>query len=268
MTDDKKKVPALWLEQAALGELSDASRVALESRIDPDDLNAQRALLNQANEEILRELPSRRLVDAIQRRAQRAKRQERSHQWMSVVWSTASALSIAALLIVLYDDYATIKPGDVASGGHSALEETRIKGLAPHLVIYRKRGAGVERLADGAKARAGDELQVAYVAARQAHGVVVSIDGAGAVTMHLSLSGSSAALSTPRETLLGASYRLDAAPSFERFFLVTADHPFDASQVERAAHELATDPARARSGVLSLPSELRQASFTVIKVQP
>lgn len=268
MSDDKKKVPALWLEQAALGELSDASRVALESRLGAEQLNAQRAVLTQASQEVLRELPSHRLVDAIKRRAQRSRRQQRSHQWMSVAWSAASALSIAALLIVLYDDYSNAAPGAVLDSGNSTLEETRIKGLAPHLVIYRKRGQGVERLNDGAKARAGDELQVAYVAARRAHGVVVSIDGAGAVTLHLSMSGTSAALSAPRETLLPESYRLDAAPSFERFFLVTADHIFDANQVERAARDLAADQVRARSGSLALPADLQQTAFTVIKVQP
>jgi hypothetical protein len=266
MSKREKTVPELWLEQAALGELSDASRLALEARIEPDELSRQRTALQQANEQTLRELPSHRLVDAIKRRAQRAKRQDRTHQWMSVAGSAATALSLAALLVVVYDDYSQVPPS--ADRGEHGLEETRIKGLSPHLVVYRKRGDVVERLADGAKAHAGDELQLAYVAARRAHGVVVSIDGAGAVTMHLSLSGSSAALSMPRETLLAESYRLDAAPAFERFFLVTSGHVFDALQVERAARDLAADRTHARSGVLSLPAGLQQTAFTVIKVQP
>lgn len=264
--DEHKKVPALWVEQAALGELNETKKAALEARIGADALNAQCAALSESNEAILRELPSRRLVQAIQQRAQRAKRQERSHQWMSVAWSTASALSLAALLVVLYDDFSHVgSSGEVVTEGP---DTTRSKGLAPHLVVYRKRGEGVERLADGQKARAGDELQVAYVAAKQAHGVVVSIDGAGTVTMHLSLSGQSAALSTPRETLLAESYRLDNAPAFERFFLVTADAAFDAAAIEQAARQLAAEPTRARHAALSLPAGLQQASFTVIKVQP
>lgn len=267
--NEHKKVPQLWLEQAALDELSDASRAALQSRLGAEELAAQRAALLKSNAEILNELPSRRLVDAIQRRAQRAKRQNRSQQWLSVAWSAASLVSIAALLIVLYDDFSHVGPTENQDGAtNEAADTTRIKGLAPHLVVYRKRGEGVERLADGAKARVGDELQVAYVAARQAHGVVVSIDGAGAVTMHLSLSGQSAALNAPRETLLGESYRLDNAPAFERFFLVTAERAFDAVTVEQAARQLALDAARARHAALVLPAGLQQASFTVIKVQP
>ncbi len=265
MTDDKKKVPALWLEQAALGELKDASRKALQERIDEGELARRQATLAASNEEILEALPSTTMAAAIRQRAERARRQQQTRSWMPGAWTLAPVVSLAALLLIVLSMDGTVT---LESTTPETAETERIKGLSPHLVIYRKRGDAVERLAEGAKARAGDELQVAYVAARQAHGVVVSIDGAGAVTLHLSAAGQSAALSAPRETLLGESYRLDNAPAFERFFLITASHAFDVSLVEQAARQLAADPARAQRGALALPTDLQQASFTVTKVQP
>jgi len=270
MNDSNKKVPALWLEQAALGELNEGSRATLEARLAADELDGHRDTLLRSNEEILRELPSQRLVEAIKRRAERSKRQDRTQQWMSVAWSTASMVSIAALLIVLYDDFASdgsviTQPGQ---GAQQTLEATRIKGLAPHLVVYRKVGDAVERLSDGAKVAAGDVLQVAYVSASARYGVVFSIDGAGAVTFHMPQSGQSVALAATGETLLGQSYQLDTAPAFERFYLVSADHRFDVALVERAAQDLARSLDRGSRPALALPAGLNQVSFVVTKVQP
>jgi hypothetical protein len=267
MTDPKTKVPSLWLEQDALGELSEAARRALQARVGADELAHQRSALQQDNQELLREYPSRTLVDAIKRRSQRARRKDRSYQWMSVAWSTATALSLAAILVVVYDDLssgASVGVAPVASDDPT-IEPTRIKGLTPHLVLYRKAGDAVERLADGAQVGAGDVLQIAYVAARARYGVVVSIDGAGVVTVHLPHAGQSAALAESGETLLGDSYRLDAAPRFERFYFVTADRPFDAAVVEAAARELAR--TRTTQVPLSLAPEFQQNSVAVTKVE-
>ena len=61
----------------------------------------------------------------------------------------------------------------------------RIKGSAidrPALAVYRRTPAGSERLADGDVARAGDLLRVGYQPAGRDYGVILSIDGRGAVT--------------------------------------------------------------------------------------
>ena len=119
----------------------------------------------------------------------------------------------------------------------------RPKGPA-RLHVYRKAAKGVERLPDGAAVRAGDELQLAYVASGHRFGAVVSLDGAGRVTFHLPEGGGRAvSLRASGEVTLPQSYQLDAAPRFERFLLVTGDVPFDTGILPDVIRGSAPPPA-------------------------
>ncbi len=144
--------------------------------------------------------------------------------------------------------------------------DVRLKGLAPHLEVYRQRPGGEpEALAAGAAVRAGDVLQLSYVAASAAYGVVVSVDGRGAVTLHLPEGGGRAvALRRGGAVALAHSYQLDDAPGFERFFLVTGRAPFDASAVVEAARRIAALGA-AETAPLDLPAELAQQAVLLRK---
>jgi hypothetical protein len=141
----------------------------------------------------------------------------------------------------------------------------RIKGMRPALALFRKSERGSEALADGDVARPGDLVRVGYRAAGRAYGVILSIDGRGAVTLHLPAAGGRAAALDPGDTvLLGHSYELDDAPRAERFFLVTSDAPFDVAPVVDAARAAArggTAPPRA----LALPPLLDQSTFLLLK---
>lgn len=69
---------------------------------------------------------------------------------------------------------------------------------------------------------------MSYVAAGRAHGVIVSIDGRGQVTLHFPAdAGAPTALESGRAVPLSHSYELDDAPLFERFMFVTAEAPDD-----------------------------------------
>ncbi len=112
------------------------------------------------------------------------------------------------------------------------------------LRVYRKAARGAERLADGASARPGDQLQLAYLARGQRFGAVVSVDGAGQVTYHLPEKGARAvALQPGGEVTLPDSYQLDAAPQFERFWLITGDRPFETDGLADAVRGLRPPPA-------------------------
>jgi hypothetical protein len=150
----------------------------------------------------------------------------------------------------------------------SALEVTRIKGLDPHLVLYRAESGGreVELLHDGAPVHAGDVIQVGYVAAGRAHGVLLSIDGAGAVTLHSPADAAgSTALEPGGEVRLDYAFALDAAPAFERFFFVTSPEPLAPRDVLERARRLAADPGRADSDPLDLPADWEQSSVLLRK---
>jgi len=143
-------------------------------------------------------------------------------------------------------------------------EQTEIKG-DPGLLVFRKRESRLERLSQGAHAAQGDQLQLDYVHSA-GYGVVLSLDGAGRITLHLPQAGTDAAVRlTNGQVRLPSSYELDDAPRFERFFIVTADAPFSAATVVDAARSLSHSSAAA-TGKLPLPPEtFRQASIRIAK---
>jgi hypothetical protein len=149
-------------------------------------------------------------------------------------------LAGAAALMMARPEVGPVTEGEVVHDG-------RAKGLAAALVVHRQSGDGEEVLRDGASASAGDVLQLGYRAAGAPHGVVVSIDGRGEVTLHHPASpGGSTALERGGETALPHAYRLDDAPRYERFFLVTDDQPIDVQAVLAAAERLASGPEATR----------------------
>ena len=147
-------------------------------------------------------------------------------------------------------------------------DTTRIKGLEPRLVLYRKGASSdPEQLQPGSAVRQGDVLQIAYQAAGRRHGVIVSVDGRGEVTRHLPVVGNEAATLQPGKLIpLGQAYELDDAPRFERFYLVTADEPFDVDTVFAAVgHTGKSMPNDVADGHLELPASFSQFSFLLRK---
>ncbi|MCX4246550.1 hypothetical protein [Paraliomyxa miuraensis] len=149
----------------------------------------------------------------------------------------------------------------------SSDEPVRIKGLAPHLLLHRQRGGAVEQLSDGAMARAGDLIQISYVAAGNRNGVVVSLDGAGLVTLHHPTRADVPSILVSRgQHALDHAYELDDARSYERFVFVTSgDEPLAAITVMNAAASLAKRGTAARDSPLPLPERWRQSSILLHK---
>lgn len=141
---------------------------------------------------------------------------------------------------------------------------TTAKGLEPKLRLYRKRDSGPERIGTGTLAREGDVLQLGLVAGSAHHGVVVSIDGRGTVTLHHPIDPSAETALSSGERMLPEGYELDDAPEFERFFFVTTDGPTDVSTVMHAAEALAAS-GLSRDAALSLPKPYAQTSVMVRK---
>ncbi len=170
-------------------------------------------------------------------------------------WSFAVAGALVACLLVLRGSR---REGALPT---RAPASERSKGLELELRVYRKRGGTIERLQDGSEAQPRDVVQLGYVRAEFGFGVLLSIDGRGAVTLHQprGSSGSTALSGPPGEQLLDEAYELDDAPAFERFVLVASARPLSAEAVMRAARQLAANPERARREplLLSLPTTQR-----------
>lgn len=103
----------------------------------------------------------------------------------------------------------------------------RAKGDGAHLYVYLKDGNKAIQLANDARVKEGDVLQLSYISSGAQYGAIISIDGSGAVSFHYPESGAtSAKLSGGGEIPLDFAYKLDDAPNFERFFFITGPKPF------------------------------------------
>lgn len=270
----RNNIPELFLEQHALGELAQEQAKTL----DPSQMQNARAALESDNAEILARLPAARMIPRIRSqyamekaRAEALNRNRvRSRRVFSAALATAAA--VVPLVVVLL-----LRPGvgNKTEGPSATLplgsDGVRIKqgSTRPFLTVYRKTQDKVEKLEDGDAAGPGDLIQLAYVARGQTHGVILSIDGAGAVTLHWPRSAdASTLLNLEGEIPLEQAYELDDAPLFERFLFVTSKEPLDVARVKKLAQTLARDVKSAAFAPLEIPKGWTQSSIMLKKVVP
>jgi len=259
------RTPDWLLERIALGELPPEELARARARLLREPDGATRlAALEADTAATLAQHPSGEVARQVASRARvvQARREHPAHRFPSLAAALVPAITAAALVLL-------VRPQVSAPvGPETPVEETRVKGLEPRLTVHRQRAGEAEALADGALAARGDVVQLAYVAAGRAHGVILSVDGRGTVTLHAPESGAgSVPLAPAGSHALPGAYALDDAPGFERFFLVTAEAPFALEEVLAAARSLAGH-GEARTSPLPLPSRYMQASFTLEKSSP
>ncbi|HEY9594374.1 MAG TPA: ActD-like protein [Spirochaetia bacterium] len=261
---EKRIVSDLVLEQYHLGELSAEEGALVRGELSRSaELRARLADLEESDRRILETYPAETMVARIRERAdaqrdvEREKERFRAGRRFSrpLAWG----LSVAAMVLAVFSIVISVE--------HSRSDTTRLKGLTPHLSVFRKTLAGAEELRAGAEASRGDVLQLSYTAADARYGVILSIDGRGSVTWHLPPVGRGTAPSLDQQgtEVLPSAYELDDAPSFERFFLVYGTTPFAVDDVARAAADLAGKPSSAARDPLTLPRGLGQYSLLVKK---
>jgi anti-sigma-K factor RskA len=183
----------------------------------------------------------------------------------------ASPAFAAALLIILV--LFPLRKGDITSPtDHTQQDDILVKGVKeidmskPQLLVHRKRNDRIELLKNGDRGKAGDLLQLAYIAAKQSHGVILSIDGNGSVTLHFpDKENDPTSLVQDKEILLPNAIELDNAPGFERFFFITSNVEINTAEILKKARILANNPDRAKKENMDLPENVNQYSIIIIK---
>jgi hypothetical protein len=261
---DRLEVPDLILEQYRLDELPphDGERVARLLRED-ETLQHRLEALDRSDTEIARQYPPAWMAERVRERLSRGSSVPERPRDRVRRWGVRAAIGVAAIVLVFMLPPRATAPFDSKPAPVTGTD--RIKGLRPALAVYRSSAGGTETLADGDVARPGDLLRLGYTSAGRAYGVIVSIDGRGAVTVHLPPHGARAAsLGRDGRVLLDQAYELDDAPNWERFYFITGDSPFDVAPIletarRSAARDLRSPPA------LAIPGELTQSTFSLQK---
>ena len=246
-----RPVSDLTLERYRLGELPADRAAEVQQWLAEDEGLARRLSALEASDATIRAEHGGWAEEVRRRSAARAA--ARGHRPIVAIGALAAAALVAAVMM----------PRAFAPSAEDT--SVRVKGLRPALVLFRKTPRSSEALENGARVRAGDLIRLGYRSAGRKYGAIVSIDGRGQVTRHLPRQGSAAArLSAGDAILLDHAYELDDAPRWERFYLITADAPFEMALPMDAARRAAR-PAGAAPETLPLPPELEQSTFTLGK---
>jgi len=286
------QIPDIYIEQYLLGELPENLRNQMDELIAQNtELSDRINIIRESNEEILTSYSAESMVRQIMAKTTSADEAHRekikkekspgiingfpvslkniiekisSVSGRRYTLSIASAAAIILLVIFMIPGIRNID--NVKTPGEY---DVRIKGLDSKLLLYRMKGKEVEELKNANTARSGDIIQVGYIAAGNfRHGVILSIDGRGAVTLHLpEVNTSNEKLILNKRVLLKKSYELDDSPSFERFIMILSADPIDTADVMEKAKKLANSRENAVNGLIETGKDSIELSITLKKIE-
>jgi len=261
------RLPDVVLERFHLDELPPDEARAIEARLTNDAALRQRVdALHRSDEEIRRTYSPDWLADRIRARLHRRQMPRGRVRYWGIL-AAAGAMAVLALMILPRRSVPVSPPSGTQGAPSNSVspEDSRIKGLAPTLTVYRRTATTTETLADGTVVRRGDLVRIAYTSAGRPYGVILSIDGRGGITRHLPVDGEvAAALEPGAAVLLDRSFELDDAPRWERFYFVTGASRFAVAPVLESARRTAVNPQPTTSR-LTLPKGLEQFTLTLQK---
>ena len=224
---DVKQISDFKLERYLLGELPEVEMAALRKREAEDELFAARVqMMREEGERFLAENPFSALEDKLENDQRSVERS----LWLRVAAVLVVAFGIFSV-VVLNRQTDIVNDASATSGMDVAMADvdngTRIKGMTAGLEVWKKMGDSAVQMVNLGEAREGDEIQLRYRVPQKCFGMLFSMDGNGTVTMHMGEGNRAVELEPGKMTTLPFAYKLDNAPKFEKFFLLTSGEMFE-----------------------------------------
>ena len=272
-------IPDWKLERFLTGDLPESEMDEIRELEAKDAMLAQRVRkLREDNKAILNKLPFEALAGKLAGSAGTADEmgaaqvvrtadEVRTAPRLSFVkYASAAVLVLAIALVAFFAQRETVVTGaengsDVAAANGAAQtqvalaetpSDTRIKGLDARMEVWKKMPTGIVQLQDLDEVREGDEIQLRYAVPEKCFGILFSMDGNGALTLHMGNGEKSVELAPGKMNSLPFAYKLDDAPYFEKFFFVTSPNEF-------AVEEKDVDKLLKRSDVNVIGFTLKKA---------
>ena len=231
-------IPDWKLERYLTGDLPEGEMSEIRELEKTDEVFARRVkMLREDNAAILRKMPFERLAEKMDARDCGAERRNNVIHFGFVKFAAAAALVLAVVSVALFSQREVVPDaGAQAMDVAMAVQDdgTRIKGMDARMEIWKKTGDSAVQMLNLDEAREGDEIQLRYSVPEKCFGLLFSMDGNGTVTMHMADGSQAVALEPGKMTTLPFAYKLDNAPKFEKFFLLTSQKDFaiDASNID------------------------------------
>ncbi|MDY6263438.1 MAG: hypothetical protein SPM09_03420 [Fibrobacter sp.] len=224
---DVKQISDFKLERYLLGELPEVEMAALRKREAEDELFAARVkMMREEGKRFLAENPFSGLEDKLENYQRSVERS----LWLRIAAVLVVAFGIFSV-VVLNRQTEIVNESSATSGMDVAMADvdngTRIKGMTAGLEVWKKMGDSAVQMVNLGEAREGDEIQLRYRVPQKCFGMLFSMDGNGTVTMHMGEGNRAVELEPGKMTTLPFAYKLDNAPKFEKFFLLTSGEMFE-----------------------------------------
>ena len=261
-------IPDWKLERFLTGDLPDGEMREIRELEASDEVLAQRLkLLREDNKAILNKFPfeslAAKMADTDATAANNVLR------FSFVKFAAAAVFVLAVALVAFMTQRDAVVTGVNADGKGSDIaqtqnlqnmqvamnetaSDTRIKGLDARMEVWKKTTSGIVQLQDLDEVHEGDEIQLRYAVPEKCFGLLFSMDGNGALTLHMGDGVKAIELAPGKMNSLPFAYKLDDAPYFEKFFFVTSPKEF-------AVEENDVDKLLKRSDVKVIGFTLKKA---------
>ena len=222
------KISDFKLECYLLGELPQNEMKALQKREAEDEIFAARvAEMRLQGKRFVAENPFEALEAKMDAADEAADGNVISGLWLKVAAALVIALGVFSMVVLN-------RNVETYSGESATMEVamanvddgTRIKGMSASLEVWKKTGDSAVQMVNLGDASEGDEIQLRYRVPQKCFGMLFSMDGNGTVTMHMGDGNNAIELEPGKMTTLPFAYKLDNAPKFEKFFLLTSQNSF------------------------------------------
>lgn len=235
-------IPDWKLERFLTGDLPESEMHEIRELEATDAMLAQRIkLLREDNKAILNKLPFEAIAGKLADAAETANVVNTASRFRLLKLASAAVLVLSVALVAFFTQRETVVAGGNVAGGDVAQardaqntqvalaetpSDTRIKGLDARMEVWKKTEAGIVQLQDLDEVREGDEIQLRYAVPEKCYGLLFSMDGNGALTLHMGDGAKAIELAPGKMNSLPFAYKLDDAPYFEKFFFVTSPKEF------------------------------------------
>ena len=227
-------IPDWKLERYLTGDLPDSEMREIREMEATDEIFAGRIkMMREDNRAILKKMPFERLSERLDAMPARSGNGAANGvNFKLVKFATAAALVLAVVSVALFSQREITVP---AQSGAQVMDvamvagdegDTRIKGLEARIEVWKKTADSAVQMSNLDEAREGDEIQLRYSVPEKCFGMLFSMDGNGTVTMHMGEGNKAIALEPGKMTTLPFAYKLDNAPKFEAFYLLTSRQSF------------------------------------------
>jgi hypothetical protein len=278
-------IPDWKLERFLTGDLPEKEMNEIRELEATDAMLAQRVkMLREDNKAILNKLPFEMLAEKIAAvdagtvtetavaanlgsAKENAGNAEKNAPRFSIMKFAAAAVFVLAVALVAFlaqretsmmnervgSDVAAVGgPQNTQVALAETQSDTRIKGMDARMEVWKKTPAGIVQLNDLDEVSEGDEIQLRYSVPEKCFGLLFSMDGNGALTLHMGNGEKAVELAPGKMNSLPFAYKLDDAPYFEKFFFVTSPKEF-------AVEEKDVDELLKRSDVKVISFTLKKA---------